>query len=218
MKTKLILLGALLGMVMAFYPTKAYACDSFLCLGDMLGITDIAKRDAERKEKQAETERQRQTDVARINADAQARIAEANRQLEAQRIQGRISEAQAKAMADAFTASVNAKRDEYIAALQSNAQVAISGINETGQTERSRISWEAKSNMLTIGIVGFLVLAGLVGAVYVMRSGQGNSQGGRQIVVMIQAPQRQQLDQSDTVYLPKQGFRLIEKDSDNENR
>lgn len=215
MKAKLVLLGVLLGVVFALYPAKAYACDSFLCLGEITGITDIAKRDAERKEKQSEIDRQRALDIARVNADAQARIAEANRQLEAQRIQGRISEVQAKTMADAFAAAVNAKRDEYIAALQTNAQVAISGINETGQTERSRISWEAKSNMLTIGIVGFLVLAGLIGAVYVMR----NMQGTKQVVVMFQPPtQRQQLDQDETFYLPKQSFRLIEGNQNNEER
>lgn len=209
MKVKLFLIGVLLGVVLAMYPAKAYACDSFLCLGDMLGITDIANRDAERKEKQAETERQRQIEVARINADAQARIAEANKQLEAQRVQGRISEAQAKAMADAFASAVNAKRDEYIAALQSNAQVAIAGINETGQTERSRISWEAKANMLTIGIVGLLVLVGLVCVVYVMRSGLGS----QKVVVLFQPQaQRPEIDQTETVYLPKQSFRLIEKE------
>ena len=63
--------------------------------------------------------------------------------------------------------------------------------------------------MLTIGIVGLLVLAGLVGAFYVMRNGLG----AQKVVVMFPPPaQRPQIDQEETVYLPKQSFRLIEKE------
>lgn len=213
---KKLILALVLSIFLSLIPARAYACDSWICLGDWFGYTNIAARDAERKEKMAETERQRAIEIARVNADAQARIAEANRQLEAQRIQGQISALQAKAMADAFAATVNAKRDEYVAALQNNAQVAITGINETGQTERSRISWEAKTNMLTIGIVGFLVLAGLACVAYFLRS---SDRGDRQVIVMLQAPpQYQQLDQLNTAYLPKQGFRMIEGDANNEKR
>lgn len=191
---KRILSALALSVIVSLFPVKAYACDSFLCLGDMLGITDIAKRDAERKEKQAETEHQRAVDVARINADANARIAEANRQLEAQRIQGKISEAQAKSMADAFAALVASKRDEAIAGITQNAQVAIAGINQTGDTERTRLGWDAKSNMLTIAIIGLLLLTAMV--ILHHRTKQTP-----QITVMLAHSQRTQLEQPSTIRL-----------------
>ena len=202
---KRILSAIALSVIVSLFPTKAYACDSFLCLGDMLGITDIAARDAQRKEKQAETEHQRTVDVARINADANARIADANRQLEAQRIQGKISEAQAKSMADAFAALVASKRDEAIAGITQNAQVAIAGINQTGETERNRLGWDAKSNMLTIAIIGLLLLTAML--ILYRRTNQAP-----QITVMLANPQRGQLEQPDTVYLSKTQYNMIGDD------
>jgi hypothetical protein len=184
-----------------FYPARAYACGSFLCIGDMLGITDMANRDAQRREHQAEIDRQKAQEVARINADAQARIAEANRQLEAQRIQGQISATQAKAMADAFAAAVNAKRDEYVAALQANAQVAINGINETGATERERVGWQAKTDMLTIGIIGVLILAALGAGAWLLT--RHIDRKPQQITVMLAGHIAGQLDQPSTMYLPR---------------
>lgn len=201
---KRILSALALSIVVSLFPAKAYACDSFLCLGDMLGITDIAARDAQRKEKQAETEHQRTVDVARINADANARIAEANRQLEQQRIQGKISEAQAKSMSDAFAALVASKRDEAIAGITQNAQVAIAGINQTGETERNRLGWDAKSNMLTIAIIGLLLLTAML--ILHCRTKQAP-----QITVMLANPQRTQLEQPNVIRLSRNQY-MIEGD------
>lgn len=204
--------GLVLALVLALTPRPAYACDSVICLGDWFGWTEVSKVHADRDKAVAATNAQKAADVARINADAQARIAEANRQLEAQRIQGQISAVQAKAMADAFAATVNAKRDEYVAALQNNAQVAISGINETGETERSRIGWQAKTDMLTIVIIGLLLLCGLGIAAYVLN--KRTAQPPQQVVVMLAGahPQQAQVERARSAYLPRNQVNLIEED------
>lgn len=210
-KTKLFA-GLVLALVLALTPRPAYACDSVICLGDWFGWTEVSKVHADRDKAVAATNAQKAADVARINADAQARIAEANRQLEAQRIQGQISAVQAKTMADAFAATVNAKRDEYVAALQNNAQVAISGINETGETERSRIGWQAKTDMLTIVIIGLLLLCGLGIAAYILN--KRTPQPPQQVVVMLADahPQQVQVERARSAYLPRNQVNLIEED------
>jgi len=217
-KTK-FLAGLVLAFVLSLMPRPAYACDSLLCLGDIFGWTDVAKVHSDRDQQLANIKAKQAQDVARINADAQARIAEANREIEAQRVQGQISAANAKAMADAFAATVNAKRDEYIGALTQNAQVAISGINQTGETERSRIGWQAKTDMLTIVIVGILVLFGLGIAAYMLNKRQG-PQPPQQVVVMLAGsnPQHRQLERPQTIYLPRNQVNLIEEDKHYENR
>ena len=165
-----------------------------------------------------------------MNADAQARIAEANREIEAQRVQGQITAVQAKAMSDAFEATVNAKRDEYVASITQNAQVAIAGlnnaanvsiagINQTGETERNRISWDGKGNLLAIAVIGIIVLGalGIVGRILILKT--QHSQALPQITVMLANPMSQQrtLNVPHQVYLPHQQPYLIEEDNEENN-
>ncbi len=222
---RLFTLATAIAIIFTMTPTTAYACDSWLCLGDTFGWTDVAKVHSDRDQQLANIQAKQAQDVARINADAQARIAEANRQIEAQRIQGQISAMQAKAMADAFAASVNAKRDEYVAALTQNAQVAIAGlnnaanisiagVNQTGETERSRIAWDGKGNMLAIVIIGLVVLGALaiVGRILIIKTQA--TQAPPNITVMLANPYSPQrtLDAPQQTYLPRQSIQLIGDD------
>jgi hypothetical protein len=180
MKLKWMLASLLALLVIGVRPAPAYACDAWLCLGDMFGWTDVAKVHSDRDVKKAELDkqkadidRQRAAEVARINADAQARLAEANRQIQADLNNSKITIAQAQAQADAFKTLVEQKAAESIAAINQNAQTAIAGINnagqinlagvqETGETARASIAAESHNNTVMLLVVGGLLAIVLV--------------------------------------------------------
>ncbi len=235
MKIKLLVASLLALLILSARPAPAYACDSLLCLGDIFGWTDVAKVHADRDVKKAELDkqkadidRQRSAEVARINADAQARLAEANRQIQADITNGKITMAQAQAQADAFKALVEQKANESIAAINKNADTAIAGINqagqinlagvkETGETARASIAAESHNSVVLMLIVGGLLAIVLVfvGFLMLRKTGPTMSQAPQITVVM----QPVAMPGSDYVQLPgqrtalpKHEYRMIEVD------
>lgn len=235
MKLNLMLTSLLALFLVSVRPAPAYACDSILCLGDIFGWTDVAKVHADRDVKKAELDKQkadlerlRSAEVARINADAQARLAEANRQIQADITNGKITMAQAQAQADAFKALVEQKASESIAAINKNADTAIAGINqagqinlagvkETGETARASIAAESHNNVVLMLVVGGLLAIALTFVGFLMLR--------RQPAQVPQAPQvtfvlpehllpggyHAQLPGQRTA-LPKNEYRMIEVD------
>jgi len=202
----------------------AYACDSWLCLGETFGWTDVAKVHADRDVKKAELDkqkadivRQQNADIARINSDAQARVAESNRLLQAQVEQGKLNIAQAQAQADAFKSLVEQKANESIAAISKNAETAIAGINqagqinlagvqETGETARAGIAAESHNNTVLLLVVGGLLAVVLVFVGLIMLRKTGPAQAP-QITMVVQP---QMLPGSQMMQLPKQEYRMID--------
>jgi len=235
MKAKWMLASVLALLIVSMRPTPAYACDAWLCLGDMFGWTDVAKVHSDRDVKKAELDkqkadidRQRAAEVARINADAQARLAEANRQIQADLNNSKITIAQAQAQADAFKTLVEQKAAESIAAINQNAQTAIAGINnagqinlagvqETGETARASIAAESHNSVVLMLIVGGLLAIVLVfvGFLMLRKTGPTVAQAPQITVVM----QPNALPGSDYLQLPGQRqalpqneYRMIEVD------
>lgn len=228
MKAKWMLASLLALLIVSMRPTPAYACDAWLCLGDVFGWTEVAKVHADRDAKQAEIERQKAESIARVNADAQARIAEANRQIQADITNGKITMAQAQAQADAFKALVEQKANESIAAINSNANALIAGINnagqinlagvqETGETARASIAAESHNSVVLMLVVGGLLAIVLVfvGFLMLRKTGPTVAQAPQITVVMQphalpgsgygQLPGQRQA-------LPRNEYRMIEVD------
>lgn len=234
---KKVFLASLLALlVLSARPAPAYACDSILCLGDIFGWTDVAKVHADRDVKKAELDkqkadidRQRAAEVARINADAQARLAEANRQIQADLNNSKITIAQAQAQADAFKTLVEQKAAESIAAINQNAQTAIAGINqagqinlagvqETGETARASIAAESHNNTVMLLVVGGLLAIVLVFVGFLMLRKTGHVVPQTPQITVVMAPDllpgsRMQLPGQRTA-LPRTDYRLIESEGD----
>lgn len=137
--------------------TAQASCSGFIdCL---FGMTERTEVRAERDVEKARIEADAQAEIARIEGEAQARITQAEaevervRQLQYQSEADRdIAIAQANAKAEEYKAmiagltsekiaGIQSNADTQIAALQAQAQIAIEGITQTGQTERWRVAF-----------------------------------------------------------------------------
>lgn len=139
-------------------PTTAYAsCSGFIdCL---FGMTERTEVRAERDVEKARIEAAAKAEVTRIQGEADVRIKQAEaevervKQLQYQSEADRdIAIAQATAKAEEYKAmiagltsekiaGIQSNADTQIAALQAQAQIAIEGIVQTGQTERWRVAF-----------------------------------------------------------------------------
>lgn len=234
---KVLLASLLAALLISLRPAPAYACDAWLCLGDVFGWTDVAKVHADRDVKKAEMEkqkadidRQRAADVERIRADADARLQESNRIIQAQIEQGKLNAAQAQAQADAFKALVEQKAAESIAATNRNAdtliaginqagQINLAGVNQTGETARAAIAAESHNNTVLLLVVGGLLAVVLlfVGLLLLRRSPVAQAP---QVTLLVPGIQPQALPGSYTMQLPgqrtalpKPDYRMIEGES-----
>lgn len=108
------LIVSLLVLVWVLAPRPALACDSFLCLGDIFGLTDlgdqaviIADRDAQKDEAINEKYQEELTERTNINAWRDTVIS-ANQ----------LSEAQANTIARMYIEAIKANRDVNIEAIR----------------------------------------------------------------------------------------------------
>lgn len=159
-----------------FLPTTAQAsCSGFIdCLFGMTERTEVrAQRDVE----QARIEAAAQADIARIQAEQAERVRQADAEVERVRQLQYQSEAdrdvaiaqaqqqaeQYKAMIGGLTAEkvsgIQSNADTQIAALQAQAQIAIEGITQTGQTERYRIVGGWTFAVVAIVLIAVLLVA-----------------------------------------------------------
>jgi hypothetical protein len=142
------------------WPARVYACDSLICFGDWFGITDIAKRDAERREKEKALDAQISA-ATQSAANDLARIQNARYESDNQRMiairQAEIAwAAYEKQWADWKDVQMKAY-DAEIAGGKNMAEIAQAGIHESGQTQRSRIAWDSSYNIITVIIIGGIV-------------------------------------------------------------
>lgn len=173
-------IAVIAALVLLAMPTQAKACSGiFDC---MFGWTDRAEVRSAAETEQARIDAQAAAEVARIEAEQAERVRQADAEVERVKQQQYATEAQrdiaianAQAQVDQYKASIaaltaerlagiQANADSQIQALQSQAEIAIAGITETGTTERYRIvgGW-------TFAVVA-IVLAGLLVALYVRRA------------------------------------------------
>lgn len=140
------------------FPTTAQAsCTGFIdCL---FGMTERTEVRAERDVEKARIEAAAQAEVTRIQGEADARIKQAEaevervKQLQFQSEADRdIAIAQANAKAEEYKAmiagltdervtAINAQASTQITALQEQSKIAIEGIVQTGKTERWRVAF-----------------------------------------------------------------------------
>lgn len=156
-------------------PAKAYACSGFIdCL---FGFSDrVETRQTQMTERERITA-DRDESIARIQAEADERVRQADIEIERVKQQQYQSEAdrdiaiaQAQQQADQYkamiagltaekVAGIQSNADSQIAALQAQAQIAIAGINETGQTERWRVGGGWLLAVVIVVILGVVALA-----------------------------------------------------------
>ncbi|MEZ4864138.1 MAG: hypothetical protein R3C14_22690 [Caldilineaceae bacterium] len=133
-------------------------------------------RQAEQTER-ARIEADRDADIARIQAEAEERIRQADAEVERVKQQQYVTEAQRdmaiaetqrraeeyKAMIAALTsekiAGIDSNAQTQITALQEQSKIAIAGILETGKTERWRIGWGWGFTTVLVVVVAVVVLA-----------------------------------------------------------
>lgn len=158
-------------------PKPAYACSGLLDCA--FGWTERTEVRTAAETEQARIAAQRDAEVTRIEGEAQARIADAQKEVERVRQQQFQTEsdrdvaiAQAQAQVDQYKASIQALVDEkteniragadtQIAALQGQAQIAIAGITETGSTERYRIAGGWIFATVAIVLVALLIISAM---------------------------------------------------------
>ena len=189
-------IAATVALLLLALPTPAKACSGWIDCA--FGWTDRQQVRSAAETEQARIDAQAAAEVARIEAEQAERLRQADAEVERVKQQQYATEAQrdiaianAQTQADQYKASIaaltaerlagiQANADSQIAALQSQAQIAIAGITEIGATERYRIvgGW-------TFSIVA-IVLVGILLAFYVRRQPQ-------QPPVMIAQQQRTQL-------------------------
>jgi hypothetical protein len=127
-------IGLALG-VQLLAPVPAYACDSWICLGDILGleeageqVTLLGERDAERRETEARIKVDADTSIANIQA-WQASQADSNATIRAQAdAMARVMIAQAVADRDVRLTEISALYLAQQTALQNQRDVILAGL------------------------------------------------------------------------------------------
>lgn len=167
----------LIVILAALMPTKAYACSGILdCAFGWSERTELRTQSAEEL---ARIEAQRDREIEAVKAQAAERVRQADaevervKQLQYQSEADRdVAIAQAQAQADQYramigglteerTADIKASADTQIAALQSQAQIAIAGITETGATERWRIGGGWAFSIVALFVMGVLLVVAM---------------------------------------------------------
>lgn len=164
----------LLALVLSLLPVRAYACSGFIDC--WFGITESVQI---RQTQQTERERitaARDEAVARIQAEADERVRQADIEVERVKQQQYQNEAQRdiavaqaqqqaeqyKAMIAGLTAEkvsgIQANADSQIAALHEQAQIAIAGITETGATERWRVGGSWAFAVVAVVVAGLILV------------------------------------------------------------
>lgn len=189
-------------VALAFWliPAPAKACSGlFDC---MFGWTDRAEVRSAAETEQARIDAQAAADVARIEAEQAERLRQADAEVErvkqqqyATNAQRDIAIAQVEQQAQQYRATIaaltaerlagiQANADTQIQALQSQAQIAITGITETGTTERYRVvgGW-------TFAVVGIVLVGALLG-LYMRRL---PTRSDLRPIIMVTGQQRTQL-------------------------
>lgn len=167
--------AVLLALVLWGIPGSAYACSGlFDC---WFGFTDrVEVRQAAMTERERITA-ERDEAVARIQAEADERVRQADIEVERVRqqqyqneTQRDIAIAQAQQQAEQYKAmiagltaekvsGIQANADSQIAALQAQAQIAIAGITETGATERYRVVGGWLFAVVAVVVVALILVA-----------------------------------------------------------
>lgn len=160
-------------VIAALLPQPAYACSGWLDCA--FGWSERTELRTESAEELARIEAQRDADVAQIEAQAAERVRQADAEVERVKQMQYQSEAdrdvavaQAQAQAEQYramiaglteerTADIKASADTQIVALQSQAQIAIAGITETGATERWRIGGGWVFSIVALFVLGVLI-------------------------------------------------------------
>lgn len=194
----LIFVGA---MIVTSHPV--FACDGWICLGDILGYTEIAKQDAD---KQVQL-KQLENDAAKVKADKEAtlkqydalanvQIEQAKASIEQAKALGVVAQANAQADADKFIAQVNERRaetaksyDVQITNLQETARVMIAGINQAGEVKKTEVEWSGAKTLAVTGISGLMAFVVLIGAIRFALNRQ--TYDARLLAMRIMFPERQ---------------------------
>lgn len=152
----------------------AYACSGFIDC--MFGFTDRTEIRNERMVEVERIEAQAQAEQARIEGEAAAALRQADAEVERIKQQRFVNEAdrdiaiaQAQQQAEQYKAMIAGLTDEKLAGIQANAdtqimalqeatKIAVEGIVQTGQTERTRIVGGWSSVIVALILVGLIVL------------------------------------------------------------
>lgn len=159
-----IIILALALIVFLARPTQVFACSDW-SLSCVLGLTDIADRDAQRRESETQINATKAQRIAEINSAADVAKRQADAVIQAQIEQGKISIEQARQMGESYRRLIDGQTQEKvtviagqtvqnIAALQGQTQIAIAGIEQAGLTTRERLMFES--------IRGIVIFAGLL--------------------------------------------------------
>ncbi len=172
------MIAVLLALLLVSLPMRAKACSGFIDC--WLGISSTVET---RQTQMTERERiaaDRDESIARIQAEADERVHQADIEIERVKQQQYQSEAQrdiaiaqAQQQAEQYrvmiagltaekVAGIQSNAESQIAALQAQAQIAVAGITETGATER----WRVGGGWLFAVVA--VVVAGLIAA-YIIR-------------------------------------------------
>lgn len=145
-------------------PAKAEDCGSLICLGQIFGWESVAKTNAEAGVKNAETLRQQQVEIAKINAAKEEAVKRAEAEIERQRQAGAMDIAQAQAQADAYKAQVDAwadvqkklveeKYSTQAQALSDQTNLGLESIRQVGQTQRESMAWATGMDALILILI-----------------------------------------------------------------
>ena len=183
-------------------PTPVYACDSWICLGDIFGWTDVAKVHADRDTKLATEDTARAEKVKMLDVQIQTNLSAAR--TEVQRIQEaqyesdnqrQIAIRNAELQFAAYQAQLDSAKetqlkayDAQIAAGQDQANIAQTGIREAGWTQRVNIEWNGSYNIVTVLVVGAILA-------YFIRRRTAHPEGAPAIYVVTASPQALAQDQ-----------------------
>lgn len=176
------MLGLLVTMAI---PTPVSACGLLDCIFGwtarvqerQAGETQRAAEAADAAARIAEVERQKAVEVERVKAQAAADLQAHETELENQRQQGLLNQAQYDAMRQIIVANVENQTAVQIKQIDANyallagnldnaARIAQDGIRETGLTTRERVRWDGATGLVII-VIGGLVIT------YMLRGGSG---------------------------------------------
>jgi len=148
--------------ILLLMPVRAYACDSWICLGDILGLEEageqatlLGERDAERRETEARIKADADTSIANIQA-WQATQADSNATIRAQAdAMARVMIAQAVADRDVRLTEISALYLAQQTTLQNQRDVSLAAIAQQGDSTPASGLW---LDMIGAGMLA-LVLA-----------------------------------------------------------
>ncbi len=147
--------------VLLLAPAPVYACDSFICLGDIFGLEEageqatlLGERDAERRESEARIKADADTDIANIQA-WQAMQADSNETIRTQAdAMARVMIAQAVADRDVRLTEISALYLAQQTALQSQRDVSLAALAQQSDSTPASGLW---LDMLGAGALALVI-------------------------------------------------------------